>query len=283
MQFSDITKAVHDAWTFSWPPLVMCAIAYLVSRHLNAAGTGRAIESLTANIKAYGVQLDSARSLLEPYGITTLIPIVSAVAVIGFLYILNGPITILASKLPPHVSYSPDTLLSRSMSDQEKLVLLRKYPAANGFNAAYYMALQEHSPTQTSNRAELNYKIGNFIKFALLAALVLLVVNVIQGVSVGSQLLRFMLLLLLLAPLWCVNFVSLLRNQENQFHHEWAAVRVQLLADSRSLLEKEQSQMEKEVFEALSRDRGRRWWRVYLFDPHAVTWFRYTFFPQRDG
>jgi hypothetical protein len=171
------------------------------------------------------------------------------------------------------------------MSDGEKRVLLRKYPAAASFNAAYYMALNEHkvdSSAPVSNRAELNYKADNFIKFAVLTALVLVIVNIRSGMPMGSQFLKVILLVMLLAPLWCVNFVSLLRNQENQFYDEWGAVRVRLLADSQSLLEKEETEREKEVLEQLSRDRGRRWWRVYLVDPYSLTWLRYTFLPQKD-
>src|SRR5215475_14338900 len=103
MQFNDIIKAVHDAWTFSWPPIVMCIVLYCIAHYLNAEGTRQTIEIIITLAKSYGTRIENATSILEPYGLTKLIPVISAVLVIGLLYVVNGPVTIFASKLPPHI------------------------------------------------------------------------------------------------------------------------------------------------------------------------------------
>jgi hypothetical protein len=261
MQFSDLTKAIHDAWTFSWPPIIVCVIFIWVSRYLNPKGTHQMIKALAEKVKINRAQVESVRLLLEPYGLTKLIPVVSAVALIGFLYVVNGPLLQIASKLPPHISYQPDVLIYKSISQEEKLVLLRKYPAAESFNSAYYMALRGRktgNSVATPNRAEFNYKVELFIKFAFLSAMALVVMNVKHGLPFWSQLLKVVFMAALVSPIWFVNFVSLLRNQENQFYDEWAAVRIELLAHSQTLLEKNESVREKDILEQLTRNHGRR-------------------------
>src|SRR5438874_13774191 len=92
MKFSDITMAAHDAWTFAWPPLVLCGIAYLVAHFFNPDGTDYFLQMLGTSAKSYGAKLDSIKSLLQLYELTKLVPVISLVLVIGFLYLLNGPI-----------------------------------------------------------------------------------------------------------------------------------------------------------------------------------------------
>lgn len=283
MQFSDITKAIHDAWTFAWPPLVLCLIAYLVARYLNHDLTLQFVSNIFNSLKDYGKQIEGVRDILEPYGLTKLVPIVFAVAVIGFLYILNAPVTVLASKLPPHLSYSPDILLSRSMSEDEKLVLVRKFPAANSFNSAYYMALKTYGKPMGENNpsfAEINYKVDNFIKFAAIISLVAAFFFVKNGSSLVGQMLKILMLLVILSPIWAINLLQLLKNQENQFYNEWNDVRVELLKDADKLLESEKDDEEKQIIERASEQRGKRWWRVTVYDPYYIDWLKYTIFPK---
>jgi len=141
MQFSDITKSVQDAWHFAWPPLVLSGITYFVARYFHADGTDAVLQRVAENIKDYGAKLDSVRAVLEPYGLTKLVPIVSVVAFIGFIYLLNGPLTIAVSNIPPHLSYQPDKLITRSLSENERLLLIRKYPTVRSLSEAYYLAL----------------------------------------------------------------------------------------------------------------------------------------------
>lgn len=281
MQFSDITKAVHDVWTFSWPPIVLLLVIYFVSKYLNSDGTRESLGWLSETAKFYGGRLNELKDILEPYGLTKLIPVISAIAVIGMFYLLNGPVTIVASNLPPHISYSPDIALERSMSEEEKLVLLRKFPTADHFNSAYYMALNSYKPSEEpkSGRADLNHKIDNFIKFAALTTIILFFINIKFGSPIFSQLGKSLLLITILIPIWGINFTILLKKQEQQFFDEWNTVRVELLKDSKKLIELDASEEETNIINQFRENREKRWWRIYFFDPHFIPWFKYTFFP----
>src|SRR5207248_4375692 len=119
----------HRLFRFKWMPF-------------NPDGTDYFLEMLGTSAKSYGAKLDSIKSLLQPYELTKLVPVISLVLVIGFLYLLNGPIAASVSNLPPHLSYSPDELIGRALSQDERLLLIRKYPTAESFNQAYYLALE---------------------------------------------------------------------------------------------------------------------------------------------
>jgi hypothetical protein len=90
MQFSDITNSINDVWSFAWPLLVICSLAYLIANYTNAGGTSVAIQRIVGTAKEYGSRLNELQTVLEPYGLTKLVPIISALLVIGFMYLLNG-------------------------------------------------------------------------------------------------------------------------------------------------------------------------------------------------
>jgi hypothetical protein len=280
MQFSDIIIAVQDAWNFIWPPLVLCGIAYFVSHFFNANGTNGYLEKLVALGKDYGSKLEDLRALLEPYGLNRFVPVVSLVLAIAFFYLLNVPLTAAVSSLPPHLSYRPDQLIGETMSNEERLLLLRKYPTAESFNQAYYLALEDaESETEVvtrRNRAEIYYKIHDFLKFALVVAVVIVVINMKLGLGARSQLTKLVVMGLLLGVLWFGSLLGLLYHQEQQFYDEWSPIHLSLQKDAATILSEPATDDETGRLEV---EKGVRWWQVYLFDPYLITWMRRTLFP----
>jgi hypothetical protein len=278
MQFSDITKSVQDAWQFAWPPLVLCAIAYLVARYFHAEATSELLRALVALIKEYGARLDGVRAVLEPYGLTKLVPIISIIIFIGFMYLLNGPLTTVASNLPPHLSYQPDRLITPSLSDQERLLLVRKFPTTRSLNDAYYLALEnaraETKAPPRESRAELWYQTHTFLKFAFAAALIMLVLSIKAGMPLLGQLWKFFGLSLALAALWAGSLTGLLYQQEQQFHDEWRPIKLALQKDATSLLGSPITEEER-IKSRVESDKS--WWRVYILDPYRLTWLKRTF------
>ena len=283
MQFSDLTKAVHDAWSFAWPPLVLCCIAYAISHSLHPDGTLDALRQAVARAREYGLKIEAARALLEPYGLTKLVPVISVVVFVGFMYLLNSPVTVAISNLPPHLSYRPDRLIAESMSENERLLLLRKYPTSRSLNDAYYLALAsaklESKDFPQTSRPELWYEGQNFLKFAFVVSLVVLVVSLKAGLPIGGQLGKFLLMLLLVTGLWTVSLVGLLYEQEQQFHDEWTPIKLALQKDAVSLLAAPITDEEKT---RISNEGGHRWWRVYVLDPYRWTWAMRTFLPSNS-
>jgi hypothetical protein len=278
MQFSDITRSVQDAWEFAWPPLVLCVGFYSISRYFNEEATSDLLRSLAAVIKDYGTKLDGVRTVLEPYGLTKLVPIISIVAVIGLMYLINGPLTIAASNLPPYISYQPDRLITQNLSEQERILLVRRYPTTRSLNEAYYLALEgarsEMKEHARSNRAELWYQTQTFLKFALGAALIVLVLSIKAGMPTVGQLWKFFNLSLIVSGFWVVSLTGLLYQQEQQFHDEWRPIKLGLQKDAASVLSAPVTDEERMKIKLES---DQRWWRVYVLDPYRLTWLKRTF------
>jgi hypothetical protein len=280
MQFSDLTKTIQNAWEFSWPPVIISLIFYWIAHFLNPVGTQKNGDEITAKIRSYGSRIENFRTLLEPYGLTKLVPVVSAVLVIGTLFIVNGPLLDLAGKLPPHIDFTPENLIAQTMSDEDKLLLLRKYPAAVDFTDAFYMAWMEHTKdksTQIDNEAGLNFIIDNFIKLTVVYLIVLYAINLKSEKKIWSQSLKALLVAIILSVIWVFNFISLLKNQQNQFLNEWSAVRGALQKDAAVLMKDQGAPSEEMMYKMQSNEKPEKWWRFYIYDPYDLQWFKQTF------
>lgn len=279
MHFSDITTAVHDAWSFAWPPLVLCALAYLIGRHLHPEGTTAFLQQLATKARDSGAKLESLRTLLEPYGLTKLVPLVSLVSVVGLLYLLNGPLTVAVSDLPPYLSYRPARLILRGMSNDERLVLVRRYPTAAGVEEAFYLAVAsadlESKDLDRTRRAELWYKIQNFLKFGFAATVVVWALSIRSGRPALAQLGRVICLLLILGALWVTSFAGLLYQEEQQIYDDWRPVKLSLQKDAAIALAAPVTTSERAKRQF---DTKERWWRVYLVDEYRFQWIWRTFF-----
>lgn len=282
MKFSDITAAVHDAWQFSWPPVVACLVAYYIVAFLYPAGLRAAIGRVRSVLSASRGSVSDLREAIQPFGLTTLIPFVALVFVIAFLYLMNMAAMGWSSELPPYLSYRPDRLLWDRMGEKEKVLLFRKYPTAERFDRAYYMGFEEHrakgSRDSGPSRAENYYKLQNFTKFAAAVALLTVVVAARRRELSVRLLGKASLLLVAAAAIWTVGLVGLLYQQEQQFVQDWTAVRSDLQTDASKLLEKEITAEEKaRIRESASGP----WWQLYAFDPYRVDWIKRTFFEKQ--
>ena len=276
MQFSDITKTIHDAWKFSWPPLFICGIAYLISYFLNPIGTKNFMLQLTQLLKNYGNEIDQLKNILEPYGLTKLVPVIFLIIFIGFLYLINNPILITASNLPPHLSFSPDILNKNTMSKEEKLLLVRKYPAARHFNIAYCLALHDTKKGDESftNRAEIYYKIHDFAKLALVLAIIFSIMNILGGQNLFYQLFKLILIFLVISFVWIFSLVGLLYQQEQQFWDDRRSIQLTIQVDAQSILREPISEEEKEK---IKDNNEKKWWRIYFIDTYRFSWIKWTF------
>lgn len=286
MQFSDLTRAVHDAWIFAWPPIVLCAIVFVIARYLSPEVTDEALRQAVIQMREYGRNLDGVRTLLEPYGLTKLVPITCAIIIIGFFYILNGPVTILVSILPPTIVFRPYILFARTSPEQEVLLLTRRYPGAIDVSQAYYFAVnslnaksdvgnKDRSTEIGGSRAELWYKTGNFIKFAFLVSLLITIINVRNGLPLVHQMVKLVLIFIVLLVCWMVFLVGYLYQQEQQYHDEWQSLKLMLQDDASNLLLQPVTDEERRNIAFFRRE---QWWRVDFVDKYRWYWLKQTFF-----
>jgi hypothetical protein len=240
MQFGDITQTIHDAWSFIWPPFVMIIIAFLCSKVLSSSGTDDALVAGWEKVKMAATHFESIRKVLGVYGLSKLIPFISLVAVISILYLLQGPITILCSKLPPNFSYQPNIIVERSDKD-DLLLLLRKYPTANSIGEAYSFAQEvlrsdENFEKTKYDRVQIHYKIQNFIKFGIACLIILFFLHLFHGASLFPLLLRLIVGFVLISIIWLIVLVPFLFNQEQSFYDDWRRIQISLQAEAGNLL-----------------------------------------------
>ena len=277
MQFSDITTSVHDVWTFIWPPIVMIGIAYCVIRFILPDSIGGLFPFITNSLKSYSPKIEELRKQLEVYGLGKIIPIASVIILIFFLYLLNGPLVQLASKFPPYLSYQPSSLMEKRASDSDKLLLIRKYPTATSVGEAYFLALEKLDPQVSKskyNRTEIHYKIQNFIKFALLVAIIILIYGSVRPHAFIPVISRFIVLLLGLCMIWIVSFPFLLFNHEQELHDEWRSIEISLQEDATKFLESPATEEEKNKIKGYS---DGSWWSLRIWNSYIFEWSYRTF------
>ena len=280
MQFSELTKTIQNAWEFMWPPVIMGLLFYWLAHYLNPEGTQKKIDEISAAIKNYGSRIENLRSILEPYGLTKLVPVVSAVMVVGTLFFINGPLLDLAGKLPPHIDFSPENLIIQSVADEDKYLLLQKYPSAIDFTDAFYMAWMEYTKdksTQIESQAGLNFIIDNFIKLLFVCLVFVYIFSLKTGQKIWKLSFKTLLVFVMLMIVWAFNFVALLKNQQNQFFGEWVEVRTVLQKDAASLMKDQSAPSEEMLYKMQAAEEPEKWWCFYIIDPYEIIWFKQTF------
>ncbi|MFH7826068.1 hypothetical protein [Kluyvera chengduensis] len=285
MQFSDLTKMVQDIWSFSWPPLAICIIAFFMARFFHPIGTIYAFRATVARAKKYGMALESARTILEPYGLTKLVPTISIVVVISVMFLLNGPVTSLVSDLPPHISFQPDLLLSDFMSQSQKLALIRQYPMTRSLGEAYYLALEsvrlESKNEPSYNLPEIWYQVHELLKFAFVFAIIMFFISLRAGLPIGRLLVKLISVSFFVVYLWCLSLTALLYEQQQQLYLESRPVVLSLEKNASTLMFLPMTTKEEEKLTPGLHERGLTWWNIYLYDKHRMQWLQKTFLPSK--
>ncbi|MEH1242658.1 hypothetical protein V7H95_14595 [Serratia marcescens] len=286
MQFSDIIKMVQDIWSFSWPPLVICGLAYFMARFFHPAGTTSSLQKILSGMKKYGDKLESTRTILEPYGLTKLVPTISIIMLVSGMFLLNGPITSLVSNIPPYVSYNLALLATKAMSEAQQLALIRKYPMAQSVVEAYYLALRS---AELESKIKPDYEglslwnqAQDLLKFALVFATIMLIVSLKAKLPLGKQITKYLLVLVVLMFLWTISLAGLLFQQERVINEESDMVVIPLIKDASPLLTLPITEKEMDELNQVSHEMSQNWWQVYVIDEYRWEWVKKTFYPNSE-
>lgn len=215
MRFKDITTSIQDAWAFVAIPLAQCAAIYLVALLLDpSAALGVQNNALRA-AQHLGTELTNAKQVLEPFGLTSLIPIGSFVTVIAFLFLLREPLLNQVSAIPPWLICTPAQLILEKLSNADIALILRRYPSARSFNEACSFALADASqmtPSRISywgERTATGYEMLSLVKFAFIVSIVLWFSTVTRtGNPWSLGVLKLLVVLMALGVMWCLALAS---------------------------------------------------------------------------
>lgn len=266
VQFNDITKMVQDIWSFAWPPLAIVVIAYFMAYYFHPQGTNKLLHKIVTNIKKYSKKLEIAHSLIEPYGLTKLVPAISLVVLVACMYLINGPISSLVDNMPPQIHYYPDIVIEKHLSENRQLALLRKYPMADSVSEAYFVALEDVKPNSKTDpankRANIWYQILLLLKFSFLFAIIMFFISIKSGLSLTRQFARLLITLSIITTLWISSCFSLLIEQNQDFYDEERLVVYSLIKDSPSLMAPPITKEEKEKLTPTWFEKDQRWWDI---------------------
>lgn len=278
MQFSDITKSIHDGLKFSWPPIFLSGSTLLICNWLNSNLTESLLKNLLLNLKDFGLKVNEIKAILDMFGLMPVIPLISMVIVIAFLYLINGPIFKIFAWLPPWLYFRPDLLIGRRLSNRDRLLILRKYPAAVNFSQAYSHLIQENQRVEENpwhSAMHFCYTIQCFIKAIFVFVLAFLVYDMYLGtpfLHYGFKIIIFFLV----APIFLLIFMAgQLYYQELMLWYEWDYV---FRSFKTPELESQTIQFvgneESKVYVNLSK----KWWIVRFTRPGIYDWLKRTFY-----
>lgn len=280
MKFEDIRKTVNDAWEFSWPPILACIGLTLIFQYFYPE-TKNILNNIFIAIQQNGEIIEKFRVALEPYGLSTTIPVASLVIVVAVLYIINNVVLRWFANMPPTLSYQQDVLMKNRVSIDDKVLLLRNYPTAENFGNAYYLAVEEYlGSSQALTRSLPYYRAHTFIKFFFIIGLFACIIAFKAGIPVNDIFFKWLLFAFGLIFLWLLVFFWLLFETEQEIMAGWNKIRLGLLDEfeDKKDVSLEPTDDEK-IFLEVTSDVIERWWQVRLLDTYKFMWVKRTFFP----
>lgn len=271
MKFSDILKAVRNAWAFAWPPVVALAVVFLIADFVSSFSTKNSIIEAVGFIREKLIWLKDVRGLLGEHGMEKVLQGFAGVMTVVALYLIKHVVLSLVGLLPPSLKTSRSDLLLRMLPEKETARLLRRYPGARDFSQAHLWAvaeLQSSLPKPLDDPQSIGEVVGQLAK---LGAVTAVVVTLSSDAAFG----RMLLVLLICAAVWFGTAIAVLRDTEGEVREQWFHLRKALLAETAGLKREDLSTEEVErVDQEIARARSHRWWKVRLLDSRALDWIK---------
>lgn len=281
-RFSDLTASIQDAWVFLLLPLIQCLAIYLISHSLNPSGTHVVIQqSLTALGNAGTLLSDTMNNkALDIFGLRTVIPVISVVALLAFLFLLRGPtLNLISSVLPPQVVFREDVFVLQKFPESHSLLIMHHYPEAASFSEAYQLACLDAGRPEANERYWMNRSAnGAFLqglaKFALVVAVVIAFLDVKVGdMPFGSQLAKLLPTVIVILLVWIIGVLAIVSTTEQALFEKVHRIIRSLKKEPVNPTPASSSDT------AMVRlDLGRRWWWLQ-FSSYSLTWLRQILWP----
>ncbi|MFC7338004.1 hypothetical protein ACFQY0_12500 [Haloferula chungangensis] len=276
MKFSEILKAVKNAWGFAWPPIVALAVVFWVSDYVSAFSIKNAILTGLGTIHEKMGWLKEVKAMLNEYGLAKMVTVFAGVLLVVVLYLIKHVGLSLVGALPPFLEVSVPRLLLRLLPDKEVVRLLRRYPGAESFKQAYAWGLAEVQMSRSSSDNtpdSVGLVVSQLTKLAAVTAVVVACVSIRS--HPGPVLIEMLTVLVVCALVWFGTAISVLRDQHQAARELWISLRSNLLKDTEKLSEAEIELAEfQRVAEEKRVARAARWWSVRFVDGKVSAWCR---------
>lgn len=274
MNFQAIIDAIHQAWSFAWPPISFLVISLLIIYFLNPVMALNRFRLVLHHLRTFGTQFKKAQEVLEPFGLTKLIPLISAIIFIFILYLINGPYLTICKQIPPHLGFREGVLVESLTTFQEKVQIIRMYPRCIDFNQAYFLAvaklLQKDYDLYHLDKIAFYERMIGLIKSLIPVTIFFLFYNWKSTLATSNKVIRFLCVLGILAL--SLYGVIIAHRYHKEMHHK-----VELNAVRDALADKEWSAISKLTVYEKSKfidHKYERWYIVYFIASERIEWFK---------
>jgi len=276
MKLDGLFSLIHEIWSRVWPSLVYILILYYFCNLFYPSETRNMISEYANYLYEYGKKIDSLKVLLQPYGLTSLIPTICFIIIAFIIYIISGPINILFLSFPPQISFIGDSssIPVKILSDKEKTLLIRKNPLANSVSQAYFQEKIKYSnevkdPNPARMINSLDY-FGAFLRFSITISTILYILNF--SLFFKNFLIYFLHLIVQIFLLYIYILSYIFQEYQRQVN-ETELIKVNLEKDIK-LLEEPLNEQEKELISfSLEYSGNGPWWRITLLNSYKINWF----------
>lgn len=271
MKFSDILKAVRNAWAFAWPPVVAVAVVVLIADFVSLFSARAWIGDGLNFIREKLAWLKELRELLGDHGMEKVLQAFAGVLLVVMLYLIKHVVLSIVGMLPPYFETSRARLLLRILPETEAARLFRRYPEADRFSEAFQWAEADYRAT-LPKPLEDPQPVGEVVgQLAKLGAVVAILVTIFGEAAIG----RMLVVILACAVVWFGTAIVMLKDTEARLREHWFQLRKTLLAETSGLKREGLSAEELARVEAEAREaNSKRWWQIKFLNHRSLAWMR---------
>jgi hypothetical protein len=263
MEFLQVGELLTKAAETVLPPLFGLAAALFIFRLLDPAAFAR----LAAGFKRLIVhhhRLRSAREGLEPYGLGWLVPFFTLITFAAVVLTTHYFLALAGDRLPPQVNRDDAYLVPPTIDQSDRLLLVRKYPGADSYQAAYDLSVKAWDLAgKDSLDSSIDYyrRMMRMAKYLAIVALLASIFGLRRAGARVTTLARLLAVLVACAALWAAGLGCYVDGMGNAYQRRWREIRNTLRVEgySREVPPPTAAELKK-----MEDGRIRPWWNISL-------------------
>ena len=273
MKVDGLFSLIHEIWSRIWPSLVYILILYYFCNLFAPSETKSIISEYGNYLYQYGKKINDVKSLLQPYGLTSLIPTICFTIIAFIVYMISGPINGFFLSLPPQISFiSYASIALKYLSDKEKTLLIKKHPLASSVSHAYFLEVSKYSNEVKDLNLprplnSLDY-FGAFLRFSITISTILYILNFSSLIRNFPNYFFHLIIQIFLLFIYITNYIF--QEYQRQLN-EFELIKVSLEKDIKLLEEEPLNEQEKYLINDLPYSEN--WWQIRLLDSYKINWF----------
>ncbi|HXA18615.1 MAG TPA: hypothetical protein VN380_16595 [Thermoanaerobaculia bacterium] len=134
MNFAQIAAAVKDVWDFLWPPIALIVVLLAITRAV--APKTNVVLALWLRARLDSEHQARMNEIVDRVGLGKTLAATFIFIGVFALYVTATVSTVVGAAIPPNISYFPDRILARRISDDDAACIWSRYPYTEGLRDA---------------------------------------------------------------------------------------------------------------------------------------------------